>query len=98
MVIFDVVCSPTFTALQLARDVAIEPAEHSDRGSSSPKRRKVFSYPSGKGEFVSSLRIGLTSLVLTLLWVQQAHTQMASHEVRRIFLRQPRRSGKIESC
>ena len=29
---------------------------------------------------MSSLRIGATSIVLTLLWVQQAHTQMVSRE------------------
>jgi len=70
-----------FTVLQQARYVAIEPAEHSDRGSSSPQASQKFSptHP-GMVNFVISLRIGATSLVLTLLWVQQAHTQMVSRQ------------------
>src|SRR5215470_1205367 len=41
----EIVCSPAFTALPQARDVAIEPTEHSDRGSSSRKRSKSFLLP-----------------------------------------------------
>ena len=74
-------CSPTFTVLPQARDVAIEPADTPIAVVVARKRRESFS-PTlrERPKFVSCLRIGATSLVLTLLWVQQPHAQVASRQ------------------
>src|SRR5215831_7550355 len=66
---------------QAPRGVASEPADNPSTVVAQQALCNFFSYSSwGKAKFVSSLRIGATSLVLTYMWVQQAHTQVASRQ------------------
>src|SRR5215831_16646792 len=66
---------------QAPRGVASEPADNPSTVVAQQALCNFFSYSSwGKAKFVSSLRISATSLVLTYMWVQQAHTQVASRQ------------------
>ena len=80
-VLFGVACSPTFASMPASSQcITSEPAYIPSAVAARKRRQSFLLLIPGKAKFVSYTRATATSLVLTLLWVQQALAQMVSRE------------------